>query len=230
MDTFWGRTNIRASALLEQTGLKADLLPISAGCCGALHAHQGDQETARTLAMRVIASFEASGAQRIVNLAGGCSAFMKGYPDLFEVTDPWHARAHALAERLSDIASLLVERGYSPGTTSTEKTTYQDSCHLRHGMHVWQQPRALLSAASAYSEMVSADQCCGSAGIYNLIHPDIAGHILSDKLIEANSMHPDVIVTSNPGCELQWRLGVRQSGLRSRVQHLVDYLYERQPT
>jgi glycolate oxidase iron-sulfur subunit len=229
MDVFWGRTNTRAAALLDRTGLAATLLSLDAGCCGALHAHQGDRETARQLARRVIQSFENSGARTFVNLAGGCSAFITSYPDLFEETDPWHGRAHALAAGVRDIASLLSERGYDPGPATGERTTYQDSCHLRHGLQVWREPRALLEATSVYGEMPSADQCCGSAGIYNLIHPDIAGRMLGDKVNEIRALRPDVIVTANPGCELQWRLGVREAGLPIRVQHLVDYLFERQP-
>lgn len=230
MESFWGSTNARAAALLRRTGLKTALLPVTAGCCGALHAHQGDRSTARTLAMRVIEAFEASNASTVVNLAGGCSAFIKGYPELFDQSDPWHSRALALAEGVSDVATLLVDRGYDPGGASPERTTYQDSCHLRHGMHVWQQPRALLRASSRYSELPSADQCCGSAGIYNLVHPDIAGDILAEKVRELSTLDVDVIVTSNPGCELQWRAGIRQSRMAVRVQHLVDYLYEHTPT
>jgi glycolate oxidase iron-sulfur subunit len=227
MDIFWEGTNQRAALLLGRTGADAQLLPLTTGCCGALHAHQGDQETARQLARRVIAAFEESGAETLVSLAGGCGAFLAGYPHLFAADDPWRARAERLAGAVRDIASLLVERGYQPATTK-ERTTYQDSCHLRHGMGVWREPRRLLQQSSDYSEMLSADQCCGSAGIYNLLRPDIAGRMLQDKVTEVSWMTPDLVVTSNPGCELQWRMGVRQAGLPIRVCHLVDYLFEHQ--
>jgi glycolate oxidase iron-sulfur subunit len=226
MDIFWEGTNLRSVLLLRDAGTRAQLLPPDAGCCGALHAHQGDRETARRLARRVITAFEISGAGTIVSLAGGCGAHLQRYPDLFDPRDYWHARAERFAHAVRDVTSLLAETGYS-SETSGELSTYQDSCHLRHGMGVWRQPRELLRAAGPYAEMGSADRCCGSAGIYNLLRPDIAGRILGEKVDEVRAMAPDVVVTSNPGCELQWRKGIRQSGLSVRVCHLVDYLFER---
>jgi glycolate oxidase iron-sulfur subunit len=227
MDVFWERTNSRAASLLESAGLSASLLPLEAGCCGALHAHQGDRETARRLARRVIGAMENAHAETLVNLAGGCSAFIKSYPELFLGEDSWHARACQVAENLRDIASLLLERGYDPAYVASERTTYQDSCHLRHGLHVWREPRTLLRSVSAYSEMASAGQCCGSAGIYNLIHPEVARPMLQAKVEEIRVLRPDVVVAANPGCELQWRMGVHEANLPIRVQHLVDYLFER---
>lgn len=227
MDVFWSRTNERAAELLGRAGLPTTLLPLGVGCCGALHAHQGDRETARALARRVISGFERSETQTMVNLAGGCSAFLKEYPDLFDHADPWHGRAQRLADAVSDIASLLIEHGYTLKPAGNERTTYQDSCHLRHGMKVWREPRELLRQAGAYTELPGADQCCGSAGIYNMIHPEIAGEMLAAKMQAVSAAVPDVLVTSNPGCELQLRLGVRKANAPIRVMHLVDYLYER---
>ncbi|HLI50315.1 MAG TPA: 4Fe-4S dicluster domain-containing protein, partial [Thermomicrobiaceae bacterium] len=93
MDIFWARTNRRAAVLLSAAGIPAAELSAAAGCCGALHAHQGDRDTARSLARRTIRAFESSGARTIVSLAGGCGAFMAEYPDLFAPDDPWRARA-----------------------------------------------------------------------------------------------------------------------------------------
>ncbi|HEX6508305.1 MAG TPA: (Fe-S)-binding protein [Chloroflexota bacterium] len=225
MDIFWEGTNERAVLLLRETGERADLLPLSVGCCGALHAHQGDRETARTRAKQVIAAFESSGARTLISLAGGCGAFLAGYQHLFDAGDPWHERAERFSSAVRDISSVLAERGYEPAATAA-KTTYQDSCHLRHGMRVWREPREILRSSSAYVEMPSADWCCGSAGIYNMIRPDIAGTLLQEKVDEARAIMPDIVVTSNPGCELQWRMGVRKARLPVRVRHIVDYLFE----
>jgi glycolate oxidase iron-sulfur subunit len=223
MDILWEGTNDRAVALLRETGLGAQPLSLSAGCCGALHAHQGDRRTARRLAQRVIAAFEASGAQRVINLAGGCSAFIKEYSELFEHDDPWRERAERMAAGVTDVATLLVERGRAPHITDTS-VTYQDSCHLRHGLKVWREPRALLTASAAFCEMPSADQCCGSAGIYNLLRPDVASRILAAKVREVAEMGVDEVIVSNPGCELQWRMGLHAAGSPIRVRHIVDFL------
>jgi glycolate oxidase iron-sulfur subunit len=225
MDIFWEGTNERAVLLLQQTGTRTGLLPLSTGCCGALHAHQGDQATARKRAKDVIAAFEVSGARTLLSLAGGCGAFLASYPHLFAPGDPWHARAERFSSAVRDITSVLAEKGYQPVATNA-RTTYQDSCHLRHGLGVWREPRQFLRSSSAYGEMPDADRCCGSAGIYNMLRPDIAGQILREKVQEVKTLMPDIVVTSNPGCELQWRMGVRQSDLPSRVCHIVDYLFE----
>ncbi|MDA8343875.1 MAG: (Fe-S)-binding protein [Thermaerobacter sp.] len=224
MDVFWEGTNARAAILLRQAGLRADLMSESAGCCGALHAHQGDLEEARVQARRVIEAFEASGARVIASLAGGCGAHLKEYPVLFRGDSAWEGRAQRLADAVQDVATLLAERGREP-SASTHRMTYQDSCHLRNGLKVTKEPRQLLRGQN-YCEMASAGECCGSAGVYNLLRPDVAGELLRRKVAEVREMAVDEVVTANPGCELQWRMGAREAGLPLRVRHLVDHLYD----
>lgn len=225
MDIFWEGTNARAVSLLREAGYDADRLPAATGCCGALHAHSGDLETARTLAKRVIEGFEASGARVAINLAGGCAAHLAGYAELFPPDDPWHERAECFAAGVRDIASLVAEREQA-GEARDERVTYADSCHLRHGMKVWRAPRELLEEAGCYRELPHADTCCGSAGIYNLVRPDVAGKVLDGKIRDLETVDAETLVVSNPGCELQWRLGIHLARLPIQVQHLVDYLYE----
>lgn len=225
MDIFWEGTNARAVTLLREAGYQTDRLPVTAGCCGALHAHSGDIGTARTLAKQVIEAFEASGAQVAVNLAGGCAAHLAGYGDLFPPGDPWHERAQRVASGVRDVASLLSEQQWQ-SDGSDERVTYAESCHLRHGMKVWRAPRELLEEISCYRELPRADTCCGSAGIYNLVRPDVAGEVLDGKIRDLESIDVTTLVVSNPGCELQWRLGIHLARLPVRVRHLVDYLYD----
>lgn len=227
MDVFFSGTNARGQALLTSRGLPTGWLPEGL-CCGALHAHQGDPETARRLAKAVILAHEASGARTLLNLAGGCSAFLKGYPELFPEGDPWHERARHLSEAVRDVASLVVEGGSAPGH-SEGVLTYQDSCHLRHGLGIVKEPREILSGLGEYRELPSAASCCGSAGIYNMIRPDISGRIIRDKVEEALALGAQVVVTSNPGCLLQWKVGVRQAGADLEVRHLVDQLVQDWP-
>jgi glycolate oxidase iron-sulfur subunit len=225
MDIVWEGTNRRAVVLLRESGLTADLMAPSAGCCGAMHAHTGDLVTARRLAQRTIESFEEQGARYIVSLAGGCGAHIKEYPALFADDLSWRARAERLALAVRDIASLLVHQGFIP-EPEAPACTYQDSCHLRNGLRVTKEPRQLLQGP-AFRELPSADQCCGSAGVYNLLRPDVSGRILESQVAELRAMDVEELVTANPGCELQWRLGVREAGLSVRVTHLVDHVYER---
>lgn len=224
MNVFWEGTNARAVLLLRDAGMRANLMDESVGCCGALHAHDGDVESAREMARRVITAFEEGGAERIVSLAGGCGAFLKEYPEIFEGDAQWHPRAERLANAVKDVSSLLAEHGAQPAGGGG-CLSYQDSCHLRNGLGVSAAPRDLLKDAGDYRELPSAGQCCGSAGVYNLLHPETSGTIISAKVHELAGMGARTLVTANPGCELQWRLGVRTASLDVEVCHIVDYLY-----
>ncbi|MBD2847227.1 (Fe-S)-binding protein [Paenibacillus sp. IB182496] len=112
---------------------------------------------------------------------------------------------------------------------AAETITYQDSCHLRNVMRSAEAPRRLLQqvAGTCYTEMCESDRCCGSAGIYNLTQPEMAGDILAHKMEHANRTGAGVILTSNPGCLLQMKLGVKRHGRDAEVTHVVDYLHRR---
>ena len=227
MDVVWPRTNARAVLLLREAGLDADLLPQSTGCCGALHAHQGDLPTARAMARDVIAAFAASGGETIVSLAGGCGAHMKSYGELLRDDPLWADRAQAFSRAVADVATLLDRQGYQPRPPGAEeRVTYQDSCHLRNGMGIHEQPRRLLQG-EGYCELGGSGGCCGSAGIYNLVRPEVSDEILRGKVADILATGAETVVTANPGCELQLRLGASESERGFRVQHLVDWLWER---
>jgi glycolate oxidase iron-sulfur subunit len=106
--------------------------------------------------------------------------------------------------------------------------TYQDSCHLAHGQKVRAAPRQLLAAVPGleFREMPLADLCCGSAGTYNLAHPEIAGSLLEKKMAAINETGASIVATANPGCLLQLRAGVARHGRGQRVMHVVEILDE----
>jgi glycolate oxidase iron-sulfur subunit len=226
MDVLWEGTNNRAVLLLRRAGLASDLLSPGAGCCGALHGHQGQMETARSLARRVIETWELAGRPTLVSLAGGCGAFMRGYSELFpSEEDPWHERAREFSRSMRDLSSVLMGAGWH-GSRRSERVTYQDSCHLRNGMGVWREPRTLLESVSDLIELPGADTCCGSAGVYNLLRPDVANRLLEQKVRTIEGLGVDTVITSNPGCELQLRLGILRSGSPANVRHIADHLFE----
>ncbi len=227
MDVVWPRTNARAALLLREAGLSADLMPQPAGCCGALHAHQGDLPAAREMARQVIAAFEATGGETVVSLAGGCGAHLKGYGELLADDPLWKERAERFSRRVEDVATLLDRQGYRARPPEAgERITYQDSCHLRNGLKVHAAPRRLL-AGEGYCEMEGAGTCCGSAGIYNLVRGDVSDIVLQGKVREIEKTGAKTVITANPGCELQLRLGAREAGGAFAVRHLVDWLWER---
>jgi len=236
-------TNARTVRVLEHFGARVVPAP-GFGCCGALHGHSGDLHRARELARRNIEAFERSGARYLVNNAGGCGAFLKEYPRLFEDDPDWLPRAEAFAARVRDASEMLLELPGPPGWQGVRPTsggpaagsgprlvvTYQDSCHLRNVQRVWRQPRDILSRLPGvrYVELPGADQCCGSAGIYNVTHPDMSLAILDRKMDGVKAVNPDVIVVANPGCQMQMLLGVDRHGLggKVRVMHLIDLVAE----
>ena len=227
MDVVWPRTNARAVLLLREAGITADLMPASTGCCGALHAHQGDLPSACELARGVIAAFESSGGAEVVSLAGGCAAHMKTYGELLADDPLWHERAERFTRAVEDVTTLLDRQGYRVRPPATdERITYQDSCHLRNGLKVQEAPRRLI-AGDGYCEMAEAATCCGSAGIYNVVRPDVAQRMLQAKVADIIDTGATTVITANPGCELQLRLGARETGDVFEVKHIVDWLWQR---
>jgi glycolate oxidase iron-sulfur subunit len=195
-------------------------------CCGALHVHAGDDDTARKLARANVAAFERSGADYIVANAAGCGAMMKEYGEL-HVEDPeWHERAVAVASRVRDVSELLAEAGPKPGGELKLTVTYDAPCHLMHAQRVVAAPLAVLGAVPGLTRvpLEGSEHCCGSAGIYNLIEPDVSDRVLAPKLANIAATTAPLVVTGNPGCLMQIGAGLKQAKMRARVVHPVDVL------
>ena len=196
-------------------------------CCGALHAHAGDNAEAVRLAKRNVAAFEQSGAEAILTNAAGCGAFLKSYVHLLEGDPVWAERAAAIASRVRDINEYLVAA--ADGATFGElamRVTYQDPCHLAHAQGIRAEPRVLLGRVRGLEliEMAGADVCCGSAGYYNLAQPDYADRLLEGKIDAILATRPDAVITANPGCMLQLAAGLRSRGKNIPVLHVVEVL------
>lgn len=196
------------------------------GCCGALHAHAGDVEAARALARRNIAAFEGSGADLVAVNASGCGAMMKEYGHLLQDDPTWHARAVALAARVRDVSELLAAAGPKRGGALPLSVTYDAPCHLVHAQRITAPPMAVLAAipSLALTPLADADQCCGSAGIYNLVEPETSDAVLAPKLARIADTRAALVATGNPGCLMQIGAGLSRSGSTTRVVHPVDLL------
>jgi glycolate oxidase iron-sulfur subunit len=196
-------------------------------CCGALHAHAGDNAEAIRLAKRNIAAFERSGTEAILTNAAGCGAFLKSYVHLLEGDPRWADRAAAVASRARDITEYLAAA--AEGATFGElpmRVTYQDPCHLAHAQGIRAEPRTLLRSVRGLEliEMVDADVCCGSAGYYNLAQPDYADRLLGGKIDAILATGADAVITANPGCMLQLSAGLRSRGKTVPVLHVIEVL------
>jgi glycolate oxidase iron-sulfur subunit len=195
-------------------------------CCGALHAHAGDLETARSLARANIEAFEKPGVEFIAVNSAGCGAMMKDYGHLLEHDAEWSTRAAAMAARVRDVSELLAAAGPKPGAPLPMRVCYDAPCHLLHGQRVTMPPLAVLSAIPQLDlvPLKDSDQCCGSAGIFNLVEPEVSDLVLAAKLANIAETGAQFVATGNPGCLMQIGAGLLRSGSRTRAIHPVDLL------
>lgn len=206
-------------SLLGRAGYRV-LVPPGQGCCGALHLHWGDRAGGRARARRNVAAF--ADADWIATTSAGCGAAMREYGHLL----PGDVGAARHAARVRDVSELLAEALPGPRRRLDLTVTYHEPCHLAHGQRVREAPRALLRAIPGVRlvELAESDLCCGSAGVYNLMEPGIAGRLLERKLEHVLATGASVVVTGNPGCLLQLRMGLAARGLAIRACHPVELL------
>ncbi len=204
-------------------------------CCGSLHAHNGDPETARLLARRQIDQIDPAKFDAIISNAGGCGSHLKRYDHLL-ADDPAYAEKAALwSKKLKDISEWLVEIGFrAPGKPATAASapvalTYHEACHLCHGQKITTAPRAILKSLPGVElrEATEATWCCGAAGIYSITQPSTSGWLLERKVGHLEKTGATVVATGNPGCHLQIQGGLeRASAKPPRVVHPVVLLAE----
>jgi len=225
MDGLFRATNRATIRVLEVNGYRTVDAP-GQQCCGALHAHAGDLENARKLARRNIAAFEKSGAEFIAVNAAGCGAIMKEYGHLLADDHEWRERAAKMGSRVRDISELLAAAGPRTGGPLPMRVTYDAPCHLHHAQRVNQAPLSVLAAIPGL-ELVplhDSDQCCGSAGIYNLIEPDTSDAVLEPKLANIRATGAAWVATGNPGCLMQIGAGLIRANVSTKAIHPVDLL------
>jgi glycolate oxidase iron-sulfur subunit len=209
--------------VLERAGLSV-INPAGQGCCGALHAHSGD-ERFRALAQANIAAFEATSGPIVVNSAG-CGAMLKDYAHHLRADPAWAERARAFSARVRDLSEVLSGRDLPLPNPLAARVVYQDACHLLHAQRVSRQPRDLLRQVAGLDlcEIAEPGLCCGSAGVYNLTNPLQSRQLQQRKLDHALDADPTVIVTANPGCLLQLQAGLAERGSPVEVRHLAEVL------
>jgi len=195
-------------------------------CCGALHAHSGDLETARDLARHNVDAFEASGATFVVTNSAGCGAMMKEYGHLLADDARYATRAARLAEHVRDATQLLAEAGPKVGAPVRERITYDAPCHLVHAQRITSPPVKVLESIPALEliPLEDADRCCGAAGIYSLIEPATSQSVLAPKLDCIAATGASLVATGNPGCLMQIGAGLRMSGAGARAVHPIELL------
>lgn len=195
-------------------------------CCGALHAHAGDDEAARRLARANVAAFEKADADFICSNAAGCGAMMKEYGHLLAEDPEWADRAARISARVRDVSELLSAAGPKRGGAVRARVAYDAPCHLLHAQRIALPPIDVLRAIPEL-ELVplnESDVCCGSAGIYNLVEPDVSDIVLKRKLENVSAAAPELVATGNPGCLMQIGAGLLRQGAEATAVHPVELL------
>ena len=228
-DQLFAEVNQATVEVLTENGCEVEVLDDEV-CCGALHIHNGARDAARHLARANLQVFDPGAYDAIVSNAAGCSAELRHYGDLID--DPI---AGAFAAKVRDVAELLTEIGWKrprppAGAPAAEprKLAYDEPCHLLHAQKISAQPKGILAALPGYElcALEEADACCGSAGVYSVVQPDLSRAVAGRKIDAIRRSGAEVVATGNPGCLLQIRAGVKAAGLSVRVVHPIELLAE----
>jgi glycolate oxidase iron-sulfur subunit len=225
-DEMFHGTNRRTVLALARNGYDV-VLPTERVCCGALASHAGEAKTAERLAWQTLTGFAGLNIDAVVVNAAGCGSNMKEY-ELQLRHSPGHREAgRHFSEIVKDASEFLAKNGLRrPSRPIPLRVAYQDPCHLAHGQRVLQQPREMLKSIPGLElvEMKESDWCCGSAGVYNLTHPEIAEEALSWKIEHIIESGAQLIASANPGCILQIGMGLQRAGKDIPVVHVMDLL------
>jgi glycolate oxidase iron-sulfur subunit len=207
------RATMRALAAAGYRAVRSS----AGGCCGALAMHYGQPDAAREMAKARIAEMES--ADLIVANASGCSAHMKAYGELLADDPRWAARAEAVAGRTVD----LIEMDLNPPDRGLGRVAVHDACHHLHAQRI--EPRAMLRAAGADCvELGDGGRCCGAAGLYSVLQPELSARLRRQKAERIADAGAPVVAVANPGCAIQIAAGLREIGSRVRVAHPAELI------
>jgi glycolate oxidase iron-sulfur subunit len=228
-DLIFSDINRDTAEVLTWNGCEV-VTPPQQSCCGSLHAHNGEWDLAKVLARRQIDQFPPNQYDAIITNAGGCGSHLKHYRKLLADDPDYCHRASLWDKKVKDVHEWLVEIGIQPprNHASELRVTYHESCHLAHGQKITNEPRQLLRLIPNVRlfELPESAWCCGSAGVYNLVQPEMANCLLERKLNHIQSTGANIVATGNPGCLLQLINGAKDHGMSVRVAHPITLLAE----
>jgi glycolate oxidase iron-sulfur subunit len=202
-------------------------IPGNQGCCGALSLHSGRLSEARDFARANINIFERSDCDAIIVNSAGCGSAMKEYRELLKEEGAYAERAETISKKTKDIMEFLGEIGLCGDLKEVKcRVTYQDACHIAQAQRIKTQPRNVIKKIPGveFVELPESELCCGSAGIYNIVEPDMSGRLLDRKIRNLKETNSDLLVAGNPGCLLQIQMGIRVNGLKIKTAHPIELL------
>ena len=220
MNSMLGSINRSSVRLLTAAGYDV-VVPGEQICCGALANHAGLRDVAGEMARKNLGAFPVEQLDAIIINAAGCGAMLKEYPLLIDGAEGFSGKIKDIAEFL--VSTRIFERLKTP---LAYRVGYDDPCHLIHGQGVRTEPRKLLKAIPGieFVEIEGADQCCGSAGIYNITQNELSMEILDQKMAKIQKAGIEILATGNPGCMFQFRYGAQKLGMKLEVVHPVELL------
>lgn len=232
MDVMFSDINEATIRVLQRNGCEV-VIPKSQNCCGALQVHAGDRDTAKMLARQNIDTFLSNEIDAIIVNAAGCGAALKEYEELLKNDPAYHGKAEIFSGKIKDVSQFIHDLGLiSPKAALDVTVTYHDACHLAHAQGVRAEPRQLLASIPGVRmvNLPDADRCCGSAGIYNITNPDMAGALLDRKMNDIPA-GCDMVAMGNPGCMMQFNVGIVRHGRQEKIVHtiqLLDWAYQKE--
>ncbi|MBW4638097.1 MAG: (Fe-S)-binding protein [Gloeocapsa sp. UFS-A4-WI-NPMV-4B04] len=228
---FFSPVNEATVRVLTANGCEV-VIPKTQGCCAALPEHQGQREQAQALARQMIDAFENTDVDAIIINAAGCGHTLKEYGHILEDDAEYCEKANKFAAKVKDVQEFLATAGLiaklSPISDKPLTIVYQDACHLLHGQKISVQPRQLLRQIPdvKLKEPIDAALCCGSAGVYNMLQPEVAEELGQQKVQNLLNTGADLIASSNPGCTMQINKHLGLQGKKISIMHpmeLLDY-------
>ena len=224
MDGLFSHVHDATIRTLQLNGYAVEEVPAQV-CCGALHAHAGLRGEARRLAGANLLAF-GTGDEPIVVNSAGCGAMLKDYAHF--VDGGANGAGAGFAARVRDVTELLADRGPRPGAPLDTTVAYDPPCHLLHAQRIADPPERVLRAIPVLrlTSMPDAAQCCGSAGLFTLVEPEMSRAVLAPKIASLAQARPQVVATGNPGCLMQLGAGLAAAGVPSLVRHPVELLDE----
>lgn len=223
-DAMFPETNAATARVLRRNGCEV-VVPRGQVCCGAIHYHSGVEGPAIDFARQNMKIFLDDSIDAVITNAAGCGAMLKDYAHLVPAAD--RARAERFVSKVRDISEYLVELGpIAPANGFKTKVAYHDACHLCHAQRIRTQPRELLAMIPGIDlvPLEESELCCGAAGTYNLVQPEMADRLGKRKVDQIAATGAEVVAAGNVGCILQIERKIKERGLKIEVAHPVDLL------
>lgn len=225
-EAWFSHVNRATVNVLSRNGCEV-FIPRQQGCCGALSVHSGRLGEGRKFAKKIIDEFISLDVDAIIVNSAGCGSSIKDYTKLLEDDPVYYRKAGQISKKTRDVFEFLDEVGMECELRELKiDLTYQDACHIVHGQGIKNAPREILKKIPGlnFIELPRSDDCCGSAGIYNLVQPGMAEDILNRKMENVKATGAGYVAASNPGCLMQLQKGIRMSELGMKTVHPVEIL------